>query len=401
MVIAFIVTAAFMFALRPLAYSAGLIDSPGGRKLHSGDVPIIGGMAMFIGALSGLVIIESPDYATTSLVSASLLLIMVGALDDRYGVPAAVRILVQIASILVMAYGANLALASLGNPFGFGEIVLGPFTLIGTLIVSITVINAYNLVDGADGLAGILALIALAAVAVVGGPGAISTVIALTVLAAILGFLRNASLTGVKDVGYKFFKCVEIGFHAEEEYAAVPEVFTPRNIRFRCGEVRLLDETLYGHGRVAFGHSFNVAKAGFRTCRHDAERHQVPIGRSRHPACHCILESLDISDDMVCWHDQQDRIVIFLLRQECGQCCGRRRVPTFRFKYDLCRLVDLQQLFRHQESVCFVANHYAFASRAFQTLKPKRGFLQHGSIACQRQKLLWIHRPGSRPQART
>ena len=88
-----------------------------------------------------------------------------------------------------MTYGAGLALASIGNPFGLGEILLGPFALLGTLVVAITVVNAYNLVDGADGLAGILASIALIAVAIVGGFGVASTGIALTVLAAILGFL--------------------------------------------------------------------------------------------------------------------------------------------------------------------------------------------------------------------
>jgi UDP-GlcNAc:undecaprenyl-phosphate GlcNAc-1-phosphate transferase len=189
MVIAFAVTIAFMLALRPVATSVGLIDRPGGRKSHNGDVPIIGGMAMFIGALSGLVIIGPPTPATTSLLMASMLLIAIGALDDRYNVPAFVRILVQVAAILVMTYGAGLALASIGNPFGLGEILLGPFTLFGTLIVGITVVNAYNLVDGADGLAGILASIALIAVAIVGGFGVASTGIALTVLAAILGFL--------------------------------------------------------------------------------------------------------------------------------------------------------------------------------------------------------------------
>jgi len=56
-------------------------------------------------------------------------------------------------------------------------------------MVGVTVINAYNLVDGADGLAGILASIALVAVAVVGGVGVASTGIALTVFAAIVGFL--------------------------------------------------------------------------------------------------------------------------------------------------------------------------------------------------------------------
>jgi UDP-GlcNAc:undecaprenyl-phosphate GlcNAc-1-phosphate transferase len=189
MAVAFAVTVAFMVGLRPLAKGIGLVDRPGGRKNHLGDVPIIGGLAMFIGVLSGLAIADIPAGVTTNLIVASLLLISIGALDDRYQVPPIVRMLIQVAAILVMAYGANQALASIGNPFGFGEILLGPFTLLGTLIVSATVVNAYNLVDGVDGLSGTLASIALVAVAIVGGAAAPSTGIALSVLAAILGFM--------------------------------------------------------------------------------------------------------------------------------------------------------------------------------------------------------------------
>jgi len=189
MIIAFVVTVAFMLALRPTAMSLGLVDWPGGRKLHVGEVPMIGGLAMFIGALSGLAIIGLSSQTAASLFMASVLLIAVGALDDRYHLPAFVRILVQVAAVLIMTYGAGLALASIGDPFGFGEIFFGPFTLVGTLLVAITVINAYNLVDGVDGLAGMLAAIALGSVAVVGGFGVASTAVALTVFAAILGFL--------------------------------------------------------------------------------------------------------------------------------------------------------------------------------------------------------------------
>ncbi len=183
------ITVAFMVVLRPLAKGVGLIDRPGGRKLHIGDVPIIGGLAMFIGILSGLTVVGMIDDASIGLVFSFFLLVLVGAVDDRYAVPAAARVLVQVAAVLIMAYGSGLLLASLGNPLGIGEIRLGVFALFGTLVIAITVINAYNLVDGVDGLAGILALIALIAVSFVGGPGATSTVVALIVAASILAFL--------------------------------------------------------------------------------------------------------------------------------------------------------------------------------------------------------------------
>ncbi len=187
--ISFIVTVAFLLALRPVAVSVGLVDRPGGRKLHVGDVPIIGGIAMFIGIIGGFVVLGAANSVTFGLAFAFFLLVAIGALDDKYAVAAFVRVLVQIAAVLIMTFGTQLYLQSIGDPFGLGAIHLGPFALAATLIIALTVINAYNLVDGVDGLAGALALIALIAVSVVGGMSAISTSIALIVAGSTVGFL--------------------------------------------------------------------------------------------------------------------------------------------------------------------------------------------------------------------
>jgi UDP-N-acetylmuramyl pentapeptide phosphotransferase/UDP-N-acetylglucosamine-1-phosphate transferase len=117
------------------------------------------------------------------------LLIIIGVLDDKYSLSAGIRIAAQVAVVLIMFYGSGFQLVDIGDPFGFGVITLGPFSLIFTTIVSLTVINAYNFVDGADGLAGCLSLVALLSVSLVGGYTDPSTAIALTVSAAVVGFL--------------------------------------------------------------------------------------------------------------------------------------------------------------------------------------------------------------------
>jgi UDP-GlcNAc:undecaprenyl-phosphate GlcNAc-1-phosphate transferase len=188
-VIAFAVTAIFMFALQPIAKKVGLVDRPGGRKLHIGDVPIIGGIAMFIGVFTGLVIIWGPSDVLVSVFVASLLLVVIGVIDDRLSLPAVVRLATQVAVVLVMVYGAGLSLGEIGDPFGTGLIATGPAALVFTTVVTLTVINAYNLIDGADGLAGSLALIALLSVAAVSGYASLSAAIALTISAGIVGFL--------------------------------------------------------------------------------------------------------------------------------------------------------------------------------------------------------------------
>lgn len=189
MAVAFLVTVAFMFALRPLAQRIHLVDRPGGRKAHDGEVPIIGGIAMFFGVFAGLLLIKGATLLVVTLLLASFLLVVIGVLDDKYALTASVRVAIQISAVFIMFYGSGFQLADIGDPFGTGIISMGPFTLIFTTIVSLTVINAYNLIDGADGLAGSLALVALLAISIVGGGADPSTAIALTVSAAVIGFL--------------------------------------------------------------------------------------------------------------------------------------------------------------------------------------------------------------------
>ena len=187
--VAFAVTVVCMFALRPVAKSVRLLDRPGGRKSHIGEVPIIGGIAMFAGVFAGLTIIGDARLDLLSLFVASMILVGIGVVDDKYHISPFARVVAQIAVILIMVFGAGLALQEIGNPLGIGEIRLGVFSLIATAVVSLTVINAYNLIDGVDGLAGLLALVALISIAAVGGPGQTSTVIALMIVAVICGFL--------------------------------------------------------------------------------------------------------------------------------------------------------------------------------------------------------------------
>lgn len=188
-IVSFAVTVALVLALRPVAITLDLVDRPGGRKRHSGEVPIIGGIAMFIGFLTGLVVLGIANQFIAGIIASLSLLIIVGIIDDATGVPAFVRVMIQVIAICTTIFSAHLMIYSLGNPFGVGELRLGPFALVGTLVVALTVVNAYNLVDGADGLAGTLALIAFAGVALVGGVGSESGVLSLVLAGAVVGYL--------------------------------------------------------------------------------------------------------------------------------------------------------------------------------------------------------------------
>jgi len=187
--VAFIVATTFMLALRPVALGIGLVDRPGGRKLHSGNIPITGGIAMFFGILAGASMLPVPGNVALSIFIASIVLVTIGVVDDRFHISPVARLFSQIVAVLLMFFGAGLSLADIGDPFGTGLLVTGSLSLVITMLVFVAMINAYNFVDGADGLAGSLSLVGLLAVAVVCGVYHPTTALALTVAAAAVGFL--------------------------------------------------------------------------------------------------------------------------------------------------------------------------------------------------------------------
>jgi len=189
-VIGMITTIALMLALRPLAVSYGFIDSPGGRKSHIGDVPVIGGVAMFIGMAAGIALVPNAHSEHLFMLPAGAVLLGIGTLDDRYRVSLFARLGAQAVGAGIMVFGGHLVIADMGDLLGTGTLHLGAGATMFTILVTITVINAFNFIDGIDGLAGCLAAIAIGAVAIVANSLAtpISTV-GIVACASIVGFL--------------------------------------------------------------------------------------------------------------------------------------------------------------------------------------------------------------------
>lgn len=151
-------------ALRPIAVAVDLIDRPGGRKSHHGNVPIVGGLAMFLGVSLGVGLVSTTGSSGTVFLAAAALLVTVGLLDDRFELSPGARLPVQIAAALVLMLGAGAAVVTLGAPFGTGAIELeGLASHVFTVLAIVGAINAFNMLDGMDGLAGMAAVVALSA----------------------------------------------------------------------------------------------------------------------------------------------------------------------------------------------------------------------------------------------
>ena len=185
--------------VRGFAQHRGLLDLPGGRKVHVVAIPRLGGVGMAIafGVAVGVAILVSPDLgavgglrpnrAPAILVGVAILLV-VGVVDDVRGMRALTKLAFQVATAMVV-WWLGLSIERLHLPWGVIE--LGVLSMPVTVAWFVSVINAVNLIDGLDGLASGVVLTALGAFGLLAaGDGVDPTLplIAATVGAAV-GFL--------------------------------------------------------------------------------------------------------------------------------------------------------------------------------------------------------------------
>lgn len=161
-------------AIRVFAIRAGAVAVPRVRDVHVIPTPRLGGLGMFGGVVAGIALAANLPalnrgfaYTTdmTAVIAAGTVIVLVGVVDDRWGLDALTKFVGQLtaAGVLVLL---GISWLQLYIPFAdIGTLVLDPLQA-GLLTVAITVatINAINFVDGLDGLAAGLGLIAAAAI---------------------------------------------------------------------------------------------------------------------------------------------------------------------------------------------------------------------------------------------
>ena len=183
-------SAAGIVAMRRLALALGLVDRPDQRKQHLGEVPLVGGLAIFTGMLAGAACYGVFDGFERSLLGTAAVLALLGALDDRFGLSVRDRLLIQTIAILTVIASTGVYIHTLGHIFGH-DVVLGWLGVPMTVLAVIGLVNAFNMMDGIDGLAGSLTLVSIAAVILFASPTPLRGVIMLLALlaAAMLPYL--------------------------------------------------------------------------------------------------------------------------------------------------------------------------------------------------------------------
>ena len=155
-VAAFAVAAVVTLVTTPLtgrlAVRVGAIDMPRDRDLHEAPVPRLGGLAILAGVLVSALIFLPLDSQTRGILGGAILVTIVGAFDDLYDMPPAVKLIGQIAAAAIPV-AAGVRVEGFTLPF-VGSVDLGA-TGGGILtgLAMVAVMNVVNFTDGVDGLA--------------------------------------------------------------------------------------------------------------------------------------------------------------------------------------------------------------------------------------------------------
>ena len=148
---------AAIFIARPVAVRFGLVDKPGGHKLHAHHTPLVGGLAIYLSV--ALAWFMAPLLGLGSMnsvfVAAGGLLFTIGLIDDHIQLSVKLRFAMQVIAALLLVY-SKVVLVDLGYLLPDQLMPLGVFAIPLTVFAVVGAINALNMIDGVDGLCGLV-----------------------------------------------------------------------------------------------------------------------------------------------------------------------------------------------------------------------------------------------------
>ena len=199
-----VMTLTIIFCLTPLAKRIGLVDKPGGRKKHIGEIPLIGGISIFLvlGFFAVFTNYVNPDWKL--VLGAASILIIVGLIDDLWDIRAFYKLGAQIMTATLIMLGTGDYIQTVAYLPGNTPLEISGLGYVITLIAVVGLINAFNMMDGIDGLAGMQAVLTI-----------IFTLVSLQILTdsfspSIFVFLLLGALLGFLVVNLNFLPGIKV-----------------------------------------------------------------------------------------------------------------------------------------------------------------------------------------------
>jgi UDP-GlcNAc:undecaprenyl-phosphate GlcNAc-1-phosphate transferase len=195
----FYISALLMIVLAPMVIFISrkfrLLDHPGQRKIHIHYISRLGGVAIFLSIWLSVLFLSSQELISlqssfwSSIFFGSLAAFMLGLWDDLKNISAKKKLAFQI-GLAFLAYNLGFRIDEI--ELGLGHSVhFGSFSWLITVLWIVTVMNAFNMVDGLDGLAGGFAFLIFVTLSILGYVNGIENVMMLSIVCAstCLGFL--------------------------------------------------------------------------------------------------------------------------------------------------------------------------------------------------------------------
>ena len=186
--------------MRKIALKKNIMAMPGERMIHTEPVPYLGGVAIYLSFVAGIMltiyldknILREVLYKIYGLVIAATFVVALGLWDDIKNIKPWVKLLFQVI-VAFFLFGCGFRIQVVTNIFFGGEYHLPIYisTLI-TVLWFVGMINAMNLIDGLDGLAAGITIIASCALMLVSFflKNPINIIILSALTGACLGFLK-------------------------------------------------------------------------------------------------------------------------------------------------------------------------------------------------------------------
>lgn len=102
------------------------MDKPNYRKRHQGLIPLVGGISVYAGICFTFAIADYYIPHASLYLACAGVLVLVGALDDRFDISVKIRAVIQAAIAVIMMMAGNLHLSSLGFILDRGNWCWGP-----------------------------------------------------------------------------------------------------------------------------------------------------------------------------------------------------------------------------------------------------------------------------------
>lgn len=157
--LAFVITYITIPTIIRMSRFKKLFDIIDERKVHSEQIPRLGGMGIFAGLSISVLLFVNPEHfiGFGGFLAGLIILFFVGLKDDILIISPLTKFLGQIIAASIVVFFGGAMITNLHGFFGVNELhpVIG-FVL--TIIVFLTTTNAFNFIDGVDGLSASLGM---------------------------------------------------------------------------------------------------------------------------------------------------------------------------------------------------------------------------------------------------